>query len=70
MTLADGFRKHSPGKTLWDRETWDALFGEAVRANQDIADSVSLLLEDIVVSTEAGGAEGWRTPRIRLGVRG
>jgi hypothetical protein len=57
MTLASEFGKYDRTNTLWDRETWDALFGDAVRASQEIADSVALLLKDIVVSTSAGESE-------------
>ncbi|HEY6329182.1 MAG TPA: hypothetical protein VI756_07585 [Blastocatellia bacterium] len=51
MPLADEFHNYDKSNTLWDRETWEALFGEAARADQALADSVALLLKDVLIAT-------------------
>ncbi|HKV39084.1 MAG TPA: hypothetical protein VJX67_07720 [Blastocatellia bacterium] len=54
MPLAEEFQNYDKADTLWDRETWEALFGEAARASQSTAGSVALLLKDILFATAGG----------------
>ncbi|MGH9826493.1 MAG: hypothetical protein ACREDR_24965 [Blastocatellia bacterium] len=54
MPLAAEFQGYDKTNTLWGRETWDALFGDAARSSRYIADSVALLLKDVLLSTIGG----------------
>ncbi|HYM00054.1 MAG TPA: hypothetical protein VEZ90_13965 [Blastocatellia bacterium] len=54
MPLASEFQDYDRTNTLWGRETWDALFGDAARSSQEIADSVALLLKDVLLATAGG----------------
>lgn len=54
MPLADQFHNYDKANTLWGRETWEALFGDAALSSQALADSVALLLKDILLATSGG----------------